>query len=88
MAIAKFQRGSFGRSGGTYECACCGRLTRRTQSGQSDQCAQCDEASMIENGISDNDLEGAELAHAEACILALKESAAKAGGSRERLGLT
>lgn len=82
------KRDGFQKRSGCFECSCCGRQTRRTAKQQNrDMCPHCDEWSMIENGISDNDLEGDELAHAEAVILKLKEKAASLGGSRERLDL-
>ena len=73
---------------GCFECMSCGRQTRRTTKQQNgDLCPHCDQWSMIENGISDGGYEGADLAKAESDIRALKEKAAKLGGSRERLGL-
>lgn len=87
-SIRTFQRAGFGRSGGTYECSVCMRLTRRTVSGQTDMCAQCDEVAMIENGLSDGGYETeAEIADAEATMLRLKKEAAKKGGNLARLGL-
>ncbi len=42
---------------GCFECAVCGRQTRITANHSHDNsgmCAECDEVSMLENGISDN----------------------------------
>jgi hypothetical protein len=75
------------RSTPVFACGICMRNTRRTSQGNRDLCPQCDEFSMIENGISDNSLEGDELAHAEAEILKLKKAALAKGGNAERLGL-
>jgi hypothetical protein len=84
--ISKFQGG---RNGSTYECGICGRLTRKTVSGQAHLCGQCDEWTMAENAISDGSYEGDPkgLAECEAAILRLKNEAAKLGGNREALGL-
>ena len=47
---SKFQTGS-----GTYNCRCCGKLTRETGYGESDSdmCAVCFEAGGFENSLSD-----------------------------------
>lgn len=82
------KRDGFKARSGCFECANCLRQTRQTAKQQNrDLCPQCDEFSMIENGISDGGYEGDELAKAEAEILRLKNEAAKRGGNRERLGL-
>lgn len=82
--IAGFQQRS-----STYKCGICERLTRRTVSGQTHLCGQCDQWTMDENAINDGSYDGdpAGLAKCEAEILRLKEEAAKHGGNRELLGL-
>lgn len=54
--------GRFGRKGATYECRCCGRMTRETGLDESDLelCAYCLEESYLENALSDGNIESAQ----------------------------
>jgi hypothetical protein len=66
-------RRHFERGTAVFDCEVCGRKARNT----SDQyqrrvCSQCNEIGEIENGISDNNLTGAELAQAEKRIAKLR----------------
>jgi hypothetical protein len=66
-------RKHFERGTAVFDCEHCGRKARNT----SDQhqrrvCSQCNEIGEIENGISDNDLTGDELAQAEKRIAELR----------------
>jgi DNA-directed RNA polymerase subunit RPC12/RpoP len=70
----------FRRGQPTFHCATCNRLTRKTNNTGGHCCPECDKAAMIENGISDEDLTGSDLASAEAEILALNRRAVKKGG--------
>lgn len=65
---------------GTFNCGECGRLTRNTSRGNSLLCPQCDERTMIENGICDGGYRGQALIDAEARIASLVEEAARRGG--------
>jgi hypothetical protein len=79
----------FKERSGCFSCAICARATRRTsKQGNSTLCPQCDQWTMIENGLNDGGYEEeGEVAEAEATILRLKEMAARLGGDRENLGL-
>lgn len=66
---------------GTFECGECGRRTRHTNSGNSHLCPQCDERTMIENGINDGGYEGDDLVAAEAEIERLAAEAVRLGGT-------
>lgn len=70
----------FKRGNPTFNCLTCERLTRQTKNTSGSCCPECDEAAMIENGISDYDLQDAELEAAEAKIAALYKRAVKKGG--------
>jgi hypothetical protein len=66
-------RRHFERGTAVFDCEVCKRKARNT----SDQyqrrvCSQCNEIGEIENGISDNDLTGEDLAQAEKCIAELR----------------
>jgi hypothetical protein len=74
-------RDGFRRGNPTFNCSHCGRLTRKTNNTAGSCCPECDEAAMIENGISDNDLQGEELAREEARIAELHRKAVKKGGA-------
>lgn len=79
-----------GRVGGVFECNICARRTRHAGQGMDNLCPQCDEWTAMENGINDGNYEGEppeELQRALDRIQALKEEAAKKGGSRVALGL-
>lgn len=73
----------FKRGNPTYSCAVCGRLTRKTNNTAGQCCPECDEACMIENGISDYGLTGEDLAKAEAEIAELHRQAVRKGGKIE-----
>lgn len=78
----------FQKRSGCFACGLCQRLTRRTAKQQNnDLCPQCDQWTMIVNGINDGGYDGDDLTAAEAEILALQQAAAKLGGNRELLGL-
>lgn len=78
----------FKERSGCFACGICGRMTRRTtKQGNSTLCPQCDQWTMIENGLNDGGYEEDKVAEAEAQILRLKEMAARLGGDRESLGL-
>jgi len=68
------------KRGGTFNCSTCNRLTRKTAYTAGQCCPECDEAAMIENGISDEGLTGLDLAKAEAKIAELNRIAVKKGG--------
>lgn len=70
----------FSRGNSTFNCAHCGRLTRKTKNTAGSCCPECDEAAMIENGISDYDYTPEELAREEAKIIELNREAVRKGG--------
>jgi len=88
-AAARFQK-QFRGSSPVFTCRICRRRTRDTgDNGGVELCPECNEHSMIENGINDGHYAAGspELAQAEASILRLKEAAASKGGNRARLDL-
>jgi len=70
----------FRRGAPTFACSNCGRLTRKTNNTAGSCCPECDEAAMVENGISDCDLQGEDLERAEAKIAELHKRAVAKGG--------
>lgn len=76
------RRDGFKARSGCFECGICGRATRRTSSGNTNLCPQCDEASMAENAISDygDEMSAEELAGQEARIKQLYQQAVDKGG--------
>lgn len=88
MARSGFQ--SRWGAGGVFNCGICKRRTRHVDQGMSHLCPQCDEWTAAENSVNDGNYDGEppeELKRALDRIQALKEEAAKRGGSRESLGL-
>lgn len=73
----------FKRGTGCFFCANCGRLTRQSNTSMGGCCPECDMAAQIENGIMDFDLQGEELADAEARIADLHRDAVRKGGKIE-----
>lgn len=66
---------------GTFNCCECGRRTRHTNCGNSNLCPQCDERTMIENGIADGGYEGADLDGAKARVKKLAREVVRLGGA-------
>lgn len=79
MARNTFKACYFGTP--VFACRICQRNTRDTgDNGSVELCPECNEWSMEENGISDNSLQGSELAVAEAFIANKKQQAVNKGG--------
>ena len=76
MARHYFERGN-----AIFKCSVCGRNARNTTDQfKRDVCGLCNEIGEIENGISDNNLQGAELQEAELRIYTLQKEVIKRGG--------
>ena len=66
---------------GTFNCGECGRRTRHTNSGNDHLCPQCDERTMIENGLMNDAYEGADLKIAKARVKKLAREVVRLGGA-------
>ena len=80
MATRTFEKTFRGQS--VFACGICGRKTRNVgDNGAAGLCPECDESSMIENGISDGlYADGKELDDAESMLQALNQRAVNKGG--------